>query len=172
MNECAQIVPNDHAKPEGTITHLHTWRAIWPPPHSVNKGVENRPNSPFKFLGKHGSCCTSGVSLQRSPCYNAWLKTATQLGQGHNTAISQGNLNDQYGPLTANCVIYHCVWPHVHTNTDTCLSKFNKGYMHNHGGITHEILYVRFVKSGGDLCYKFSIMHLSTSSSFSYWQWF
>ena len=44
-----QITPNDCAKSEGTITHLHTWRSIWSPPHSANTGVQKRSDS--KFLG-------------------------------------------------------------------------------------------------------------------------
>ena len=36
-------------KSRGTITHLHVWPSTWPPPHSVNTGVKNRPDSPFYF---------------------------------------------------------------------------------------------------------------------------
>ena len=48
---CAQIPPNDCAKSEGTITHLHAWWPTWPLPHSFNTGVKKRPDSHFKFLG-------------------------------------------------------------------------------------------------------------------------
>ena len=29
-----------------TITHHHMWRSIWLPPHSINTGVKERPDSP------------------------------------------------------------------------------------------------------------------------------
>ena len=44
-----QIVPNDQAKSEGTITHLHKWQSIWPLLHNVNTGVKKRANFPFKI---------------------------------------------------------------------------------------------------------------------------
>ena len=49
-NHAVTIMCPCHTKSEGTITPLHTWQAIWPPPHSVNTGVKNRPDSPFKIL--------------------------------------------------------------------------------------------------------------------------
>ena len=49
-NHDAQIVPNDRAKSEGTISHLHTWWAIWSPPHIINTGIKRDPIPPFKFL--------------------------------------------------------------------------------------------------------------------------
>ena len=47
----ATIALNGCTKFGGTITHLQTWRSRWLPPHSVNTGVKQRPDSPFKFIG-------------------------------------------------------------------------------------------------------------------------
>ena len=30
-------------------THLHAWRPVWPPPHSIKTEVKTRPDSPFKI---------------------------------------------------------------------------------------------------------------------------
>ena len=38
---------NDCAKSEGTITRLHMWRSIWPPPHIANTGVTKETRFPL-----------------------------------------------------------------------------------------------------------------------------
>ena len=40
LNHVVTIMCVDCTKSEGTITHLHTWWSIWPPPHSVNTGIK------------------------------------------------------------------------------------------------------------------------------------
>ena len=54
----------------------NTWRAIWPPPHSVNTGVKKRPDSPLKFLEIQSSL--SG--LKKSTHFKIWV-------QGHGTPL-------------------------------------------------------------------------------------
>ena len=44
-NDVVMTMCIDPAKSEGTVTQLHTWRAIWLPPHSINRGVQKGPDS-------------------------------------------------------------------------------------------------------------------------------
>ena len=49
-------------------------------------------------MWKHGSSCTSALAkVTMLISVDACLQTIRNLSQGHNTAISQENLNDQYG---------------------------------------------------------------------------
>ena len=63
VNHSVTIMCADCTKSEGTITHLHTWWAIWPPPHSLNTGVKKRPDFPFQILRPHPLCTDLDTSF-------------------------------------------------------------------------------------------------------------
>ena len=66
---CLEMIKSQGLKGDTVALDMETW--IW-----LHK---------FPSKGHHIDACLKTVMMQ--------------LGQGHNTAVSQGNKNDQYGPL-------------------------------------------------------------------------
>ena len=80
-------MPNDRAKSGGTITPIHTWRSIWPLPHSVNKYSGHKETQfLLKFFGiyRYSYCHIwdlkySPEEISRSP-HNAYLQFQFSVG--------------------------------------------------------------------------------------------